>query len=147
MIQSNEQAYLVLLLKFQDQYLLTAAHNLVECDGGQRFFTQLKYFSSYNKEEVLDSSSVDRFFFPEDFCSGGSDIAVVKLRKSILPHSSLPFVALPEQELRYKEIRVIGYPADLCANNSPIMYEDTGTVKDLCSHMMLIHMEVIAEGP
>lgn len=117
--------------KVSDKHLLTAAHNLVECRGGKRFFTESTYYSGYNRGELADRSEVAKFFVPEDYCDGGCDIAIIELAKKIYPNTSLPFLTLQEKELLGKPVRVIGYPNDLFERSKsryPIMFEDTGTI-------------------
>ncbi len=134
--------------KVSDKHLLTAAHNLVECEGGKRFFTDPIYYSGYNKGEASDRSEVARFFVPEDYCQGGCDIAIIELTKKIYPNSSLPLLALQEKELLNKSVRVIGYPNDLFEKSRsryPIMFEDTGTITGI-REPLLMHDANTHEG-
>ena len=118
--------------KISDKYILTAAHNLVECLSydQKKIYKKPTYFSGFSNGEYFDSSSVEKIYVPDDYCKKDNDWAVAKLKKNVKPDTYLSFATLSEESMKNKPVRVIGYSSDLIKGKSknPIMFEDTGEI-------------------
>lgn len=116
--------------KISSKFIVTAAHNLVDCAPDQSPYENPRFYSAFQKGEYIDDARVKRFFVPKNYCYAGCDIAIAELEKEIEPNISLTFISGSKDEVDGKPVRVIGYPGDRIKSNpsKPIMFEDTGKV-------------------